>query len=146
MAYCALTDIEKKRIPTALLIQLTDDDENPLGVINTTTVAECIADASVQVDSYLVGRYALPLSPLPPIIVSITADLAAYGIYALRPAFDPPKVIQDRRDAALALLARIQDGRMPLYEPVTLPPATGGNAVQFTGPDRLFTRDSMKGF
>jgi len=144
--YCTLADIEKKRIPTSMLIQLTDDDENPTGEINEETVNGVIKDAQVLFEGYVRGRYPLPLNPVPDMAVTIVADLAAYGMFCLRPTFEVLKTIQDRRDTALNLMARIQDGRMPLYDPPTAPAATGGNAVQFTTPERVFTRDTLRNF
>ena len=142
--YCALADIEKKRIPTDLLIQLTDEEN--LGVINEETVNGVIKDAQVLFEGYVRGRYPLPLTPVPDLAVSIVADLAAHGMFSLRPLFDMPKTIQDRRDTALNLMARIQDGKMPLFEPATAPAATGGNVVQTAGPERAFSRDTLRGF
>lgn len=143
MAYCTLADIEKKRIPTDLLIQLTDDEQ--LGVINETTVNGCIDDATVMFEGYVRGRYPVPLNPVPDLATGIVADLAAYGLFCLRPTLDMPKTIQDRRDTALTLMARIQDGKMPLVDPVIAPPATGSNSVYLASPERQFTRNSMKG-
>lgn len=142
MSYCTLADIEKRRIATDTLIQLTDDDN--LGVINATTVAGVIQDATILVEGYLRGRYALPLNPVPDLAASITADLAAWGCYALKPQFDIPDAIKDRRNTALALLARIQDGKMKLYEDTTAP-ASNTPAASFSGPDRIFSRDKMRG-
>lgn len=144
MPYCTLADIEKKRIPTDTLIQLTDDEN--LGVINEATVAGCIADAQVLFEGYMRGRYPLPLDPVPDLAVSIVADLACYGIYALKPQFEIPETITGRRDTALKLLARIQDGKMPLFDPVVTPPATGGNSVQFTTPQPVFTNETLRNF
>jgi phage gp36-like protein len=142
MSYCSLSDIEKKRIPTDLLIQLTDEEN--LNTINEDTVNGCIDDAQVLFEGYVRGRYPLPLNPVPDLAASIVADLAAYGLFCLCPLFDMPKSIQERRDTALNLMARIQDGKMPLYEPATAPSGTGGNAVHVSGPARIFSRDSMR--
>lgn len=142
--YCTLADIEKKRIPTDMLITLTDEEN--LGVINEETVAGCIKDAQVLFEGYMRGRYQLPLNPVPDLAVIIVADLAIYGIYGLKPQFEIPKTITDRHDTALRLLARIQDGKMPLYDPVEAPPAAGNNAVQFTTPKPVFTDDSLRNF
>lgn len=144
MAYCSQSDIERKRIPTDTLIQLTDD--NGVGEIDAEIVAGACNDATVLVDSYLRGRYPLPLNPIPPIVVTIAADLAAFDLYGLRPQFEIPKTIADRRGTALQLLARIQDGKMPLYDESTQAAVTSTSAPSITGPERLFTRKSMRGF
>ncbi|OGU13870.1 MAG: hypothetical protein A2076_13160 [Geobacteraceae bacterium GWC2_53_11] len=142
--YCTLADIEKKRIPTDMLITLTDEEN--LGVINEETVAGCIHDAQVLFEGYMRGRYQLPLNPVPPLATSIVADLTCFNLYALKPQFEVPKTINDRNDTALRLMARIQDGKMPLYDPVEAPPATGSNSVQFTTPASVFTSDSLRNF
>lgn len=139
--YCALADIEKKRIPTDLLIQLTDEDN--ADAINEETVNGCIQDAQVLFEGYVRGRYPLPLNPVPDLAISIVADLAAYGLFCLRPLFDMPKVIQERRDTALNLMARILDGKMPLYDPETTPAPDGGSFSQSTVPERYFTDDLL---
>ena len=140
--YCTLADIERKRIPTETLIQLTDDDN--IGMVIEETVNGCIHDAAVIFDSYMRGRYPLPLSPVPDLAVSIVADLAVYGIYCLRPQFEVPKTVQDRRTTALTLLARIQDGKMPLYDPIVTPPENGSSTVQFSSATPLFTTDTLR--
>lgn len=141
MAYCTLADIEKKRIPTDTLVQLTD--ESGLDIVDETTVDECIKDATVLVEGYLRGRYSLPLNPVPDLAASIVADLAAYNIYCLKPEFEVPKTIAERRTTALALLARIQDGKMPLNDPVTAPTGTPAG-VSCTSAERIFSRNTMR--
>jgi len=141
--YCSITNIEKKRIPTDTLIQLTDDDDR--GFVDSRIVNGCISDATVLIDAYLRGRYAVPLDPIPDLATSICADLAIYGLYCLRPSFDIPESVKDRRTTALALLCRIQDGKMKLYEDAPAPPGAR-SAVSISGPVRLFNRDGMGGF
>ena len=141
--YCTLADIEKKRISTEALIQLTDDEN--LEVVNETTVNGFISDASVLVDGYLRGRYSLPLNPVPDLAKSITADLTIYGIYASQPQFPVPDAVKERRTTALALLTRIQDGKMPLYEPATAPTANA-SLVSLTSSERVCSRNSMGGY
>ncbi|MBT0664776.1 DUF1320 family protein [Geobacter pelophilus] len=145
MPYCTLADIEKKRIPTDTLIQLTDDDN--VGIIGEPVVAGCIDDATILVNGYLRGRYPIPLpDPAPGLIVTITADLASYGIYASKPQFDVPDTIKARRETAIALLIRIQDGKMQIYdETSTGAPAVNPSPAFVSGPDRLFSRETMKG-
>jgi phage gp36-like protein len=144
MSYCALADIEKKRIPTDLLIQLTDDTNT--GAINEDTVNGCIQDAQVMVEAYLRGRYPLPLDPVPDLAVSITADLAAYNCFALKPECDIPAAVQARRDTAIKMLVLIQTSQMKLYEDSPAPPAKGGPEVSYSAQERQFTRNRMRDY
>jgi len=136
--YATRDDIEKKRIPTDILIELTDDEG--LDLVCGKIVDWAIQDASVLFETYIRGRYNLPLNPVPALARTIVADLAAYELFSRRPSMDIPKTIQDRRDSALALLARIQDGKMPLFDSTSRV-----ETVYATGQERLFTRDKLRG-
>ncbi|MEI6704140.1 MAG: DUF1320 domain-containing protein [Deltaproteobacteria bacterium] len=143
MSYCTLADIEKKRIPTDTLIQLTDDEN--LAVINEDIVNSCILDANILVEGYLRGRYPLPLDPIPELISIIVADLAVYGLYAIKPQFEVPKTIIERRTTALALLTRIQDGKTKLYDDAVAP-VINAASVSFSSSERVCSRDLLSGF
>lgn len=141
--YCTQTDIEQRRISTATLIQLTDDADT--GAVDAAVVAGAITEAAGMVDGFLRGRYPLPLNPVPEIITTIALDVSVYYLYARKPEFDPPEAVSDRYKSALVLLQRIQDGKMPLYETST-PPAAGPSVVSYSGPERLFSRKTLRGF
>lgn len=141
--YCTQTDIEQRRISTATLIQLTDDADT--GAVDAAVVAGAITEAAGTVDGFLRGRYPLPLNPVPEIITTIALDVSVYYLYARKPEFDPPEAVSDRYKSAVALLQRIQDGKMPLYE-TSAPPATGPSVVSYSGPERLFSRKTLRGF
>lgn len=141
--YCTLADIEQRRIPTAILIQLTDDSN--IGAVDAAVVDGAITEAAGMVDGFLRGRYPLPLNPVPDLITTIALDVTTYYLYTRRPEFNAPDAVSDRYKTAQALLQRILDGKMKLYEEAA-PPTGGPTVASFSGPGRLFTRDSMKGY
>lgn len=141
--YCTQADIEQKRIPTATLIQLTDDSDT--GLVDAVIVAGVIAEADGVVDSFLRGRYPLPLDPVPDIVATISQDITVYYLFARKPEFDPPTAVSDRYKSALVLLQRIQDGKMPLYD-VAAPPAGGPTVVSYSTPERQFSRTSLRDY
>lgn len=74
MAYCTQSDVEDACGGAARLLQLSDWDRN--GAVDAARVAKAIDRASSLIDSFAVKRYAVPINPIPAVIVSHAADLA----------------------------------------------------------------------
>ncbi|WHP04763.1 DUF1320 domain-containing protein [Acinetobacter corruptisaponis] len=62
------------------LIQLTDNEEPYQYVINYEKLDAALEEANSEIDSFLVGRYPLPLQVIPPFLVSIGCHLARYHL------------------------------------------------------------------
>jgi phage gp36-like protein len=141
--YNTLEKIKKLRIPESLLIQLTDDAD--LGVVDTETIDGVIVAGDALIDSYLRGRLALPLSPVPDLIPELALDIYAYGLYSLKPAFEVPKTIADRYSAAVATLKLIQKGDVKLGAAEIETPAAPGASSGVVSRTRtaLFGDDRM---
>lgn len=140
--YCTLADIQAT-VPASDLIQLTDDTVPPAAV-NQVNVDRAITDAGELIDGYLRGRYALPLSPVPGLINTLAADVAVYRLYARRIKLTPPDGVTERYKNALKILEQIQAGKITLGAESTggdVTPVAGG--PQFTGSDRVFTRETL---
>lgn len=144
MSY-ATTDNIKARYQEWVLIQITD----PAGqAIQTAKITTALKDASAEMDSYLRGRYPLPLNPIPPELRGVCMDIAMYRLQTLRPAQD----IEDARrryEDALKWLRDVRDGKIDLMPEVDsrddgTPGGTG--AVMVAGPERVFSRDSLRGY
>jgi phage gp36-like protein len=75
-----------ERLSESELIDLASETENldagALAIINT-----CIADADVEIDSFLAPLYPTPLNPVPPLITKISAELAIVNLYKKRNIF-----------------------------------------------------------
>lgn len=76
--YCTLNDLIE-RFGETELIQLTDEQNT--GVLNTASVNQAIADASNEIDSYLIGRYQLPLVEVPEFVKGYACDMARYRLW-----------------------------------------------------------------
>lgn len=140
MSYAALSDVQKL-VDDDVLVQLTDDAG--AGTVDAALVAEHLDLASVEIDGYLGSRYSLPLSSAPAILTNFCVDIAVFNMYSRRQG--PPEYWQKRYDNAVAFLKMVAAGKITLGagDP-------DGNAEkntpQMSGPDRIFTRDGMKGF
>jgi len=153
MPYCTLNDI-KKLLPEETLIQLTDDENLKPAAIDPGNAAhakiigridEAIATADAEIDGYCAGRYSVPFSPVPPVIKGLSVEIAVYRLYQRRTV---PERTEKSYDKAVARLKDISKGLMTLgVAPQPAPADTGdGVSVNCTAEDRIFTRDTLKGF
>jgi phage gp36-like protein len=145
MSYCTQSDL-LKIIPEQDLVQLTDDTV-PAAEINDDNVDKAISDAGELIDGYLRDRYSLPLAPVPGLIGTLAADIAVYRLYARRAKLDVPEGVTERYKGAIKLLEQIQKGAIALGAgSVATPESDSSESVSFTSQDRIFTRNTMKGF
>jgi phage gp36-like protein len=126
------------------LIALTDKSVPPAGGINADTVARALADADAEIDSRLVIRYAVPVSPVPAILVDAACRITRYKLHEDRAN---QKVRQDYEDV-IKWLADVAAGRadLPGVAPATSgDPAEGANigAVAVRAPPAVFTADTL---
>jgi phage gp36-like protein len=141
--YCTLDDI-KKLIPEDSLLQLTDDEN--LGAVDQARVEEAVAQADAEIDSYIGGRYGVPLSTVPGVVKKMSVDIAIYNLYSRR-VEEMPEVRKDRYRSAVDQLKLIAKGTVSLGV-AELPPAadTGGAETNKATDENVFTRDKLKGF
>ena len=104
-------------------------------------VADAIADAQAEVDTYLASRYTLPLSSVPDAITRIAAQIARYNLWRRDVPADHPAYVAYRD--ALKDLARIADGSMNLglSQLGEALPQDGGPSASTN--ERVFDRDTL---
>ncbi|PKN05552.1 MAG: hypothetical protein CVU74_01095 [Deltaproteobacteria bacterium HGW-Deltaproteobacteria-9] len=141
MAYCILADI-KKALSEEIIKQLTDDDN--IGEIISANVTKAIARADAEIDGYCAVKYAVPFTTVPPVVAGLSLDMSIYYLYKRRTVSED---VQKSYDNAIARLKDIAKGLLSLG--VDPPPAAStseGAESNKSVSDRIFTRDSMKGF
>lgn len=87
-------------------------DRQGTGEGDDAVIQAALERASSEVDSYLADRYATPLSsvgPVPPIVVSVTGDIARYRLTGGDVRDSDP--IRERYVRALGWLRDVADGR-----------------------------------
>lgn len=124
------------RYGEAELIVAADHDGD--GEADPAVVEKGLADASEEIDTYLGGRYTLPLDPAPPILKRLCVDMALYHMSM------PPAVTDEKRkryEDAVKLLIKISKGEVSLgaQDPVE---AAGSSGAFFQSKPRLFGRRS----
>lgn len=121
------------------LIQLTDRSNT--GAIDTTVLDDAIADAGNEIDSYLGGRYTLPLSTVPPVLNRVCAEIARYRLYT----FEAPAEVANRYKANTQWLTQVANGVIQLgVDAVGAQPADA--VTPPNPPARVFTYDTLKDF
>lgn len=130
------------RFGEGLMIDLTDRSEQPLNAVASAAITTALSDASSIVDGYLAGRYSLPLSNVPPLVVTLAEDIALYRLYT----FDrPEKVATDHKDA-MAVLRDIAKGVIRLPADVSGPAPVSTSGAKVLSGDEPYTTADFKGF
>lgn len=142
--YIAQSDL-LDRVSQKQLIQLTDDAE--AGTVDATKVNDCIADAEAQIHGYAAKLYSVPFAaPVPPLIITLDKDIAAYNLWRRRPAIKMPEQVRKTFDDAVSMLKDISKGLVTLGIDPAPAASTRGAAGETFGPPRVFDRDKLGGF
>lgn len=142
MAYATQGDIAELYGPHALHVADRDGD----GLADAAAVTRALEGASDEIDSYLAVRYRLPLAQPPRILRQHAVDIALYRL-----ALSADVLSEEHRrryEDAIAALKRIAKGEAALVMPVD-PEAEddgqGPRPIVSGGPERIFSRDKMRG-
>ncbi|MFH2124930.1 MAG: DUF1320 domain-containing protein [Pseudomonadota bacterium] len=138
MSYCTQSDL-LERIPEATLIKLSNDGDS--ASVDVSVIARAIADADAEIDGYVGTRHQVPLSPVPDLMRKASVEMAIYHLYSRR--LGAPEEWQRRYKDNVRLLKDISDGKVSLGsdDPSGTPVA---RPVSYDGPERVFTRDTLK--
>lgn len=141
MAYCDLTDIQKYKDP-AVYVQITNDLDGD--TVDNDIIDEIVDKSANIIDSYIGGRYPLPLEVIPKIIRNIAIDLTVKFLYDRRLG-EKDEIIEEAYENAIALLKDIRDGKLFIPElETTQEKLVGGYAVKQN--NRIFTDEILESF
>jgi phage gp36-like protein len=141
MPYCTEEDLVNL-IPRGELAQLTTEaGDEPDAVV----VAQAIAQADAEIDSYLGVRYVLPLAETPARVRALSVDMALYHLYSRRSLM--PEVRRDKYRDAVGFLKDVTAGRAQIMGlDGKEEPGAAGDVITVGSADRVFSRDKMGGF
>ncbi len=135
MTYATQADLEDAFGATEIL-QLADRDRD--GVADSPVIAAVLARADSMIDSYLGGRYALPITPIPTVLVATACDLARYWLYDDA----APERVRDSYQDAVGFLKDVSAGRVLLQLPAAAADASAGSPA-YSAPDPVFSSDTL---
>lgn len=106
-------------------------------------VGRALTDARNTIDSYIAGRYTLPLSPVPQVLTRIACELARYYLYDDQ-LTEP---VKQRYDANIKFLVGVASGDVKLGVDADsgVEPAGGGQVALITS-GRVWDRRTSGGF
>lgn len=137
MAYALPADLET-RFSAAELQQLTDREN--IGAIDAGVVAEALADADSEIDSYIGARYVLPLVTVPEVLVACACDIARYYLYEDHPT----KTVIRRYEKRLAWLKLVADPKsgveLPGQPERSGEGSAGSSSAEFSSSPSVFSR------
>ncbi|MFZ6644423.1 gp436 family protein [Undibacterium sp. TJN25] len=128
MTYATRPDLEKR--------YSADEIAQRESALEAGAVDSALEDADALIDGYLAGRYSLPMTTVPDILVQTACALARYGLLG-EAATDRAR--NDQRDA-LAWLKDVQAGRVLLQAAVTVPGNAPEAIVMLTAQRPVFGR------
>ncbi len=140
MAYATQADITDSYGGDLLLVVADWDND---GVIDAAPVARALAAATALIESFLAVRYPTPLTTVPELVRDMCVDIALYKLAGT--GVGPTDEMRLRYEDALSLLKRIADAKANLDVLQPAEPAGAGD-VLLVAEERVFTRDSLRGF
>lgn len=143
MSYASVADMVSRFGLTEMTrFSIADGDLPPEGdPLPTGRIDQALSDASVLVDSYLRGRYAVPVSPAPDELVRATCVLARFDL-AHGGDREPTEQMRLARKEVLSWLADLGAGKASLEGAV---PISSGSGARVSDRARAFTTRSDGG-
>ncbi len=140
MAYATKADIDGryKDVNYPMIPDPNDPDEE---IADEAAIEKALADAAQEMDPYLAVKHTLPLVDPPELLVRLSVDIALYRMVS--DALGNTEERRQRYDDAVKTLKSIASGTMVLDIEETEASPNGG--VTFSGPGRLFNRNTMAG-
>src|SRR6478672_13218869 len=87
-------------------IQLTNLEAPAAIAINSTVLGKALTNASAEIDAYLQGRYVLPPTTVPTVLIQICCDIVRYRLDKNRLRED----VRQRFEDAIAFLKNVAKG------------------------------------
>lgn len=119
------------------VIALSDRDKT--GEANAAVLADALDDASSEIDTYLAGRYALPLDPAPKMLAGLCCDIARYRLCGGETVMTDE--IRQRYKDATNFLKLVASGDVTLGVTAAGAVTQPDNSIQFVPGTRVFGRD-----
>lgn len=118
-------------------------DRNYTGAIDDDVLNGGLVRASARIDSYLSGRYPVPWTDTPGVLVGTCCDIARYELTGAET--QNTEEIRKRYEDAIRYLEGVAAGRITLGRMPDGSVAQGSNQARFTSSGRLFGRDETNG-
>ncbi|MDH5478611.1 MAG: DUF1320 domain-containing protein [Nitrospinota bacterium] len=136
MSYITQADLET-RFGADEIVRLADRDGD--SAADAEVVAAAIADADALIDSYLAGRFTLPLTQVPTTLVRLACAIARYHLYDDKPG----EHVAKEYSAALRALEKIANGEIHIGVDGADPAGSSGAPESSSGASQF---DDLTGY
>lgn len=146
--YIAVSDLFT-RMSEQDAVRLSNDDYTATQ-INEEVVNEIIDTAEEMLNSFVRGRYTVPLAPVTKLIKSMVLDIAVHGLYSRRTNITIPEPVRDAYNNTIKMLGLIQERKMHIGVSEIQSGIDGGISggadirVNKTPEDRLFGKENLE--
>lgn len=151
MAYCTVDEV-LDMIKDDMMNYIIGDDyiEDEAEQIEKIKplAALAISDAQAEIDGYLAKRYKVPFARTPEVIHKFAKDISVYNLVS-RHGIDEQereKTYLTRYNAAIAFLLRVAKGEIDIGISENNTEDAASNGFTMCSSERLFDRESMKGW
>ncbi|WP_166838704.1 gp436 family protein [Rheinheimera pleomorphica] len=141
MPYCTVADMIS-RYGQQDMILLSWREGAADGEINQPVIEQAIADATAEINGYIGGRYELPLSLVPDVLVRHCCDIARYLMSGDR----TPETVQKRYDSVISYLVKVGKGDLSLGLSQGNPTEPSETIAMIQADGQVFNRKNSKGF
>lgn len=141
MPYCTVADM-LSRYGQQDMILLSWREGAADGEINQPVIEQAIADATAEINGYIGGRYELPLSQVPDVLVRHCCDIARYLMSGDR----TPETVQKRYDSVISYLVKVGKGDLSLGLSQGSPTEPSETIAMIQADGQVFNRNNSKGF
>ncbi|TMO54091.1 gp436 family protein [Pseudoalteromonas phenolica] len=124
------------------LVLLTRRATSAPGEIDMTVLNQALADATSEINTYLAGRYQLPLSNVPTSLTRICCDLARYFLSGN----NAPEHIAERYKDATRFLRSVNKGELALGADELGNKAAQTDTAIIESAGSVFARNKSTGF
>ena len=138
VSYAVLQDLID-RYGASELTALTD--RTGTGSPDPTVTGTALDDATMTIDSFLAGRYLLPLQTVPPVVTLWCCNIARFLLWKDQAS----DAVTTLYKAAISSLVLVQAGKMTL-EANAIEVPENGETIVVEGAPRQFDRHSLRGF
>jgi len=137
---------DENRTKSLIVLDATDPnyDANDVAVLR---IDEQITAADDEIDSYLRGRYDLPLASVPGRIKQISKDIAIYNLYKRRQRDSMPDSIVSIYKERLKELEKIRSGKIDLgIESTEVKSSSGIFRTNKKSTDKMFPTSTLDNY
>lgn len=137
--YCTVADLIS-RFSADEITALTDRTHS--GVPDSAVVETSIRDASTTIDSYLAGRYSLPLVTVPTVLVLHCANIARYNLYS----DDVRETVRNNYQDSIRFLEKVNKGEVLLGLDSNQQSTETDSTIEIQSSGSVWARGRSRGF